>query len=175
MYFKWILVGHGCACILDTRRHSTKHFRLPLFLIICRDALRRLPDSCWGSYCYLLRVYTLSVVHIIFGTDIHVYDASLDIHHYFWGVDTLITHSWVMVVSSQSYCISLLVQYFIFLPRRPNLWKTRVCIYSGLWMIYFPAFILDISLLRLELRLVGVYVCYLYVFEEFGHVGRFGV
>ena len=97
------------------------------------------------------------IVHIVFGTDIHVFDASLDIYHYFLGVDTLITHSWVMVVSSQISCIFFSVQYFLFLDTTSRSVGTRVvCISSGLCLFYFSAFILIYVLLRLELRLVGV-------------------
>ena len=72
-----------------------------------------------------------------------------------------------MVVSGQISCNFLSVQYFLFLDMTSRSVGTRVVyIFSGLCLLYFSAFILIYVLLRLVLRLVGVYLCYLYVFEE---------
>ena len=59
------------------------------------------------------------------------------------------------------------VTYFIFWTPTSRSVGTRVVyIYSGLWLFYFSTLVFDYVLLRPKLRLVGVYVCYLYVFEE---------
>ena len=60
-------------------------------------------------------------------------------YHYFWGVDTLITFSGVMVVSSHISCI--FISAFTFGHRRPDLWE-RVSYYSGCVWFMLSALIL---------------------------------
>ena len=101
----------------------------------------RFPVVFCGSVQTLLQHFEgIVLVHIVVDIVSLCYSDLLDIHHhYFWGVDTLITSSGVMAVSSHISCIFISV--FTFGHRRPGLWE-RVSYYSGCVWFIFSALIL---------------------------------
>ena len=82
--------------------------------------------------------------------------------------------TWVMVVSSLATAF-LFGSVFYILDTDVPICGNTCHISSGLWLHFFFVYILNYVLLRLVLRLVVVYVWILYILEEIGRAGRFGM